>query len=314
MKGRILVIRGGAIGDFILTLPVLAALRAQFPETHLEVLGYAHIAGLARAGGLADAVHSIESRALAGFFARNGSLAPELGDYFGRFNIILSYLYDPDLIFQENVARCSQAQFIAGPHRPVETEEVHATEVFLRPLARLAICEASPVPRLQVAPPTTQPRPALALHPGSGSESKNWPESRWLELLNLLLEQTDFHLLLIGGEAEGDRLGRFTRALPADRCSVARNLPLPELAALMAGCQAFLGHDSGISHLAAALGLPGVVLWGPTNEKIWRPHSEQVQILRHPEGLPAITPASVLEHLRSLCDQSARSTNSPPES
>ena len=56
--GRILVIRGGAIGDFILTLPVLAALRAQFPQARLVVLGYPHIASLALAGELADEVHS----------------------------------------------------------------------------------------------------------------------------------------------------------------------------------------------------------------------------------------------------------------
>jgi len=81
---QILVIRGGAIGDFILTLPALAALRAQFPRAHLEVLGYPHIAQLALAGGLAERVQSIESRALAGFFARNGELAEDLTDYFSE--------------------------------------------------------------------------------------------------------------------------------------------------------------------------------------------------------------------------------------
>src|SRR5881397_2890238 len=102
-SGKILVIRGGAIGDFILTLPVLAALRAQFPEARLEVLGYPHIAQLALAGGLVDAVQPIESRALAGFFARGGELAAGLRDYFSGFDIIVSYLYDPDEIFQANV-------------------------------------------------------------------------------------------------------------------------------------------------------------------------------------------------------------------
>jgi heptosyltransferase-2 len=60
---KILVIRGGAIGDFILTLPVLSALRQQFPNAKLEVLGYPHIAQLAVTGGLADAVRSIEAQA-----------------------------------------------------------------------------------------------------------------------------------------------------------------------------------------------------------------------------------------------------------
>ncbi|HZO85095.1 MAG TPA: hypothetical protein VFC26_07775, partial [Verrucomicrobiae bacterium] len=150
-NNKILVIRGGAIGDFILTLPVLAALRAQFPETRLELLGYPHIAQLARSGNLVDAVHSIDARPLAGFFARRGQLNSNLADFFSSFPIIISYLYDPDGIFQENIARVSKAQFIAGPHRPDERAGIHATETFLRPLTRLAIFDADPVPRLKAA-------------------------------------------------------------------------------------------------------------------------------------------------------------------
>src|SRR6266852_8238448 len=131
MRGKMLVIRGGAIGDFILTLPALAALRAQFPRAHLEVLGYPHIAQLALSGGLAERVQSIESRALAGFFARNGELAEELADYFSEFDLIVSYLYDPDEIFQINVGRCTVGQFIAGPHRPDEKGHLHASRVYL---------------------------------------------------------------------------------------------------------------------------------------------------------------------------------------
>src|SRR5258706_510918 len=150
--GRILVVRGGAIGDFILTLPVFAALREQFPDARLEVLGYAHIAALAQVGGLVDAVRSIEARALAGFFARNGILDPALQEFFAEFSIVISYLYDPDGIFQANVARCSKAQFIAGPYRPNDTLQIHATEVLLKPLERLAIFAPDSTPRLSILP------------------------------------------------------------------------------------------------------------------------------------------------------------------
>src|SRR5438552_6200164 len=105
---KILVIRGGAIGDFILTLPVLAALRQHFPQARLEVLGYPHIAQLASAGGLADDVRSIEAGPLSGFFARNGNLDAALQEFFASFAIIISYLYDPDAVFQSNVERCSK--------------------------------------------------------------------------------------------------------------------------------------------------------------------------------------------------------------
>jgi heptosyltransferase-2 len=305
-QGRILVIRGGAIGDFILTLPAIAALRRQFPAAHLEVLGYPHIAQLALAGGLANRVQSIEARALAGFFARGGELSEDLAAYFSEFDLILSYLYDPDGVFQTNVSLCTAAQFIAGPHRADEAVRLHATRVYLQPLERLAIFDADPIPRLALAA-----RPSsinyqlsdinlLALHPGSGSERKNWPEAKWGELLGHLLNSTDFNLLLVGGEAEGERLQRLVAALPPARCQVAQSLPLADLAHRLARCRAFIGHDSGISHLASAVGLPVVVLWGDTAEEIWRPPSEKVVVLRHPAGLARLPVKAVLEQLRGI--------------
>jgi heptosyltransferase-3 len=285
MRGKILVIRGGAIGDFILTLPAIAALRQQFPEAHLEVLGYPHIVQLALAGGLVDRVQSIEARALANFFARNGELSEDLRDYFSEFNIIVSYLYDPDEIFQTNVARCTRGQFIVGPHRPDETNKTHATEVYLKPLERLAIFGADAVPRLALSQqPSTSNHP-LALHPGSGSERKNWPEEKWAELIEHLLNATSANLLLIGGEAEGERLQKLAAALPPTRCVVARNVPLAQLAVRLRSCVGFVGHDSGITHLAAAVGLPCVVLWADTREEIWRPQGERVYIVREHSGL-----------------------------
>jgi heptosyltransferase-2 len=311
-RGKILVIRGGAIGDFILTLPAIAALRRQFPHAHLEVLGYPHIIQLARAGGLVDRVQSIEARALAGFFARRGLLAEDLADYFSEFDIILSYLYDPDDIFKTNIARCSTAQFVVGPYRPNEAEKVHATKVYLRPLERFAIFDADHVPRLKLsAPPVGSenkkppPPPTLALHPGSGSEKKNWPEAKWANLLQHLVNTTDLNLLLIGGEAEGERLQRLAAALPITRTKVAQSLPLTGLAQMIQSCGAFIGHDSGISHLAAALGLPGIVLWGNTSEDIWRPPHDQVIILKHPAGLKMISVNQVMEKL-NLIDANLR--------
>ena len=296
-KGRILVIRGGAIGDFILTLPAIAALRQQFPQAHLEVLGYPHIVQLALAGGLVDRVQAIEARGLAGFFARNGDLSEDLRDYFSEFNIIISYLYDPDEIFKTNVARCSRGQFIIGPHRPDETNAIHATTVFLKPLERLAIFDADATPRLalDVRPSTLDS--VLALHPGSGNERKNWLEENWVELITRLINETPLTLLLVGGEAEGERLQRLAAALPPTRCVVAKNLPLVELAQRMQSCRGFVGHDSGITHLAAALGLPTTVLWAHTVEKIWRPQGAHVTVLRAADGIGGISVEQVIERV-----------------
>ena len=315
-QNRILVIRGGAIGDFILTLPVFTALRQHFPKTHLEVLGYPHIAQLALAGGLVDKLQSIEARPLAGFFARGGQLDEKLRHYFGSCAVIISYLYDPDTIFRENVARCSRAQFIVGPHRPDECPGLHATQVLLKPLERLAIFGADPMPRLNVGQASRRSSraqgnrkvkarqeayPTLAVHPGSGSEKKNWPEAKWSDLLQDLLRTADLNFLMVGGEAEEGRLERLAATLPGGRHQIAHNLPLSELARRLSICAAYIGHDSGITHLAAALGLPTLVLWGQSVEATWRPLGKHVTIIRADSGLSALSVATVLkglEHLR----------------
>lgn len=290
--GRILVVRGGAIGDFILTLPVFAALRGRFPDTHLETLAYPHIAQLALAGGLVDKIQPIEAQALAGFFARKGRLDPALSDYFSSFDLILSFLYDPDFIFRINVARCSLAQFIAGPYRPNEAEQFHAAEVFLKPLEKLAIFDADPLPRLRIESDNglaLTPGKWIALHPGSGSELKNWPETCWEQLVARLVESTDYFFLLVGGEAESDRLNRLSAFVPAERLKVAMHLPLVDLAKILKHCMGFIGHDSGISHLASAMGLRGLVLWGPARQHIWRPPSQRMTVLREEAGLEALS-------------------------
>ena len=93
-------------------------------------------------------------------------------------------------------------------------------------------------------------------------------------------------LLIVGGEADGKALA-VLRALaaPGHPVTFAENLPLPRVAALMAAADMFLGHDSGISHLAAAVGAPCVLLFGPTDPDIWAPPCPAVTILRAPSGL-----------------------------
>jgi ADP-heptose:LPS heptosyltransferase len=298
--GRILVVRGGAIGDFILTLPALAALRKQFPRTRIEVLGYPQVASLAKLAGYVNDVRSIEARPLAGFFARHGDLDQGLSEYFGAFNIIISYLYDPDEIFRDNIARCSKAQFIAGPYRPNEAEKIHATEVFLKPLERLAIFGADPVPGLNVSAVGRQDAVGtLAIHPGSGSDKKNWPEEHWQELLQRIVADTRLRMLLVGGEAEEGRLQRLSSIVPVERLKVALHQPLPELVGRLASCGAFIGHDSGITHLAAAVGLRGVALWGETNPNIWRPRGD-FELLREERGLAALDSDRVFKAVRGL--------------
>ena len=81
---------------------------------------------------------------------------------------------------------------------------------------------------------------------------------------------------------------------------VVASAPLAELARRLRGCRAFVGHDSGISHLAAALGLPCLVLWADTVEEVWRPQGDEVVILKESFGLRLLSVECVANELARM--------------
>ena len=303
MKPRILVIRGGAIGDFILTLPAIRLLRENFPAAHLEILGYRHIIALAEGRTYADGTRSIEYGAMSGFFIPRSVLAPDLVEYFASFQQVVSYLFDPDGFFEANLRRAGVKNFLPAYAKLDDTE--HAARQLARPLQSLALY-------LEDHAATVHPSaadhafadeflgasdaPLIALHPGSGSPRKNWPLENWRALGAWLLARTPPpRLLLIGGEADHAQLGALTAAWRGAPVLLARDLPLPHLAALLARCRLFLGHDSGISHLAAAAGAPSLLLFGPTDPAVWAPANPHVSILPVPGGDLAALPVAAVQ-------------------
>jgi heptosyltransferase-3 len=295
---RILVIRGGAIGDFVLTLPAIKLLRDNFPHAHLEILGYRHIVALAENRFYADAVRSIEYGALAGFFAREATVTSELTSYFRGFDLVVSYLFDPDQVFEENVRRCGVENFLAcspkfGPHE-------HAAKQLARPLQELGLNLDDSAARLFPSADDRAfadafligaSRPIVAIHPGSGGESKNWPAEKWLQLAERFRGSDNAPSLLIaGGEADGQQLAQLRSALPGSSLCFAENLSLPHLAALFEQSSLFLGHDSGISHIAAAVGATCILLFGPSDPAVWAPANAGVRVLRASRGIIADLP------------------------
>ncbi len=287
---RILVVRGGAIGDFVLTLPVLPALRAAHPQAGLAVLGSRECGELAVAGGLADEARCLEGREWAGFFVEDGVCDEGAREWLAGFDWVISFLHDPDGVFETNVRAACDARFVVGCHRPLDGAGESAAKVLLRALEPLGITDACAVPKLKLSPtePSEPKGDVLAVHPGSGSEAKNWPEENWAEFLSQWLEQTDAELLLVGGEAEAERVARLSARLPRARHRVLLHAPLVEVARALSGCRAFVGHDSGITHLAAAVGLPGVVLWAATDAVVWRPPSDAMELLQQPIAPDAV--------------------------
>jgi heptosyltransferase-2 len=289
---RILVIRGGAIGDFILTLPALKALRDARPHAHMEILGYKHIAVLAEKRFYAQAVHSIEYGPLARFFARNTELPAELADHFASFDLIVSYLYDPDRIFETNLRRCGVENLICGPGRIVENAG-HAARQLARPIEELGINVVDLAERIFPSVEDREfareflasvPQPIVAIHPGSGSHEKNWTLENWIGLFSPDNRFADLErLLVISGEADEAQTDQLQREWKNHDVRFARSLPLPRLAGVLER-SIFIGHDSGISHLAAAAGANCILLFGPTDPDVWAPRNDNVQILRAPNG------------------------------
>ena len=135
--------------------PAIKLLRDRFPTAHLEILGVPHIIALADKRFYADAVRSLDSAPFARFFAANSELPRDLADYFANFDLVLSYLYDPDGIFEANVRMCSAATFIAGPSKLNNSE--HAAFQLARPLQALGLRLENPgariFPRRRGVPP-----------------------------------------------------------------------------------------------------------------------------------------------------------------
>ena len=303
---RFLVLRGGALGDFILTLPALQKLRARWPDAHIELVGYPHIADLAVAGGLVDRVVSLDKAEMARFFARAPRFTEEQRAYVKSFDVILSYLHDPDETVRQNLLAAGAAQVIYGS--PILSAG-HAIDQFLQPLTTLALFPED-VERPQLVLRTElrlrgraelaargARGPVLAVHPGSGSPHKNWPVERFAELIRAT--RSECTPLLVLGEADQPLVPWLARELP----DVARltDCTLVEVARVLAACRAYVGNDSGITHLAAALGLPVVALFGPTDPEAWGPRGPAVRIIQAPDGrLTEVPLASVLAAVREL--------------
>ncbi|MDQ2919535.1 MAG: glycosyltransferase family 9 protein [Verrucomicrobiota bacterium] len=267
----------------MLTLPAIKLLRENFPQARIEILGYKHIVALAEKRFYADATRSIEYGALAGFFARNAELPNELSNYFASFDLILSYLFDPDQIFATNLRRCGVEQLIVGPAKLNETE--HAAKQLARPLTELDLTLRNPTAEIF---PTDEDRANaealvsrdfVAIHPGSGSETKNWPMEKWIELGKRI---STAHLVVVAGEA--DDLAPLREAWCDRSVSYLENQPLPIVAAVLSRASHFIGHDSGISHIAAAVGTKCTLLFGPTDPAIWAPQNDGVAVLLASNG------------------------------
>ena len=290
----VLVIHQGALGDFVLALPALETVRKTFPDARSVIMGYPRILELAETRFYAEETLSIDQKGMASFFVQEGSLDPSLSEFFERFDLIFVFGRDGEGAVVKNLRRVCKGRILHIRSFPSGDEKVHLADHLLRQFARYGFPASGSIPRLYLNDKdrewamgfwknkgvTQEERSkAIVLHPGSGSKKKVWPPDRFLNLAHALRDHLGSRILIVLGPAEGPEVEGAFEGMGFSPPILAKGLTLLQLASVIEGCWFFVGNDSGISHLAAALRLPTVVIFGPTDEKVWSPRGEKAFVV-----------------------------------
>jgi len=189
-------------------------------------------------------------------------------------------------------------------HDPAPSGGVHASQWLARPLEALGLDPPADLEPILPTPAEATaarevvarlPEGFLAIHPGSGSPRKNWPAERFAAVLDSLALSRPW--LLVEGPADAAAVAPLARRPGA---VLARGLGVRTLGAVLARAGLFIGHDSGVSHLAAAWHAPTLALFGPTDPAVWAPVGPRVRVLRAPRGqMEGLAVDEVLSAVRS---------------
>ena len=270
-----LIYHAGALGDFIITLPALRYWKSRHPSERTVLLGIPAFGTLAKGACLTDDVFDVNSRAFLPLF--HDQFSPEAEKILSPFSSAIVFSdHDSPLIRNIHASGINDVRW----QPPFHAMRMHAVDYHLSLFTDPGLLdEKCKVP--QVSPSAADLAKAaefltlegeiIAIHPGSGSAKKSWSFDSFLEL-GRLLKQNGFSIIWIKGPAEE------SLAFPESDRTVT-GLRLPVLAALLSQCRAFIGNDSGVTHLAAAAGCPTVAIFGPSDPAVWGPRGRNVSII-----------------------------------
>ena len=270
-SARRLLIRPGAIGDFLLSLPALECLRAGYTE----VWAASRNLSLARFASRARSIPAtgLDLLGLPGV-APPAGLIGELR----TFDSIVSWYGSARPEFRQAVLDLG-LPFEFLPALPETGCPLHASDFYMQQAAAIAGRTAEAIPRLDCPPGDDS---FIAIHPFSGSPRKNWPLDRYRQLAELLQAHLPVRWIL---EPGAPRIEAVDIEPPTE--------DLYRLACRLACARLYIGNDSGITHLAAASGTRVLALFGPTDPARWAPRGENVKVLSAPEGAASIESISL---------------------
>ena len=280
-RRKICALFPGALGDFICFVPTLEALAE---SADIDVYARSEFADLVVEG---ITVQSLERPEIRKLFTPEVECDHEAREFFAPYSTVYSWLGSEQADFVRRIAAASLGRAQTFPFRPPGTR-LHQVDHYLRCLAIENIPQRQPAIQLRAEASRWRAdswkqhgldgRPVLTIGPGSGAREKNWPEEFFVAVARWWRSFTGGVVVLAVGPVEEERGGivRLSR-----ECVSVSGLRLAQLAALIAGSDLYLGNDSGVSHLAAALGVRTVVLFGPSNAEQWVPRGKRVTLLRH---------------------------------
>lgn len=271
---NLLFYHAGALGDFLTALPVLLTWRRRYPFGRITLLSRPVHAVLAVDAGLADEVWDIDAGdAVLLFQERHKADTDSLLAVFDAAVIFASR--DSPIIANARAAGIKVMWQPPFPDTPEPIADYHLSVLDGPSPDYRTACRMAPCPALaQEAGELTGAGDYVCIHPGSGSERKNWPVDRFTQAADTLRKQR-LRIVWLRGPAE-DHFGAM------DNDVVLQNRSLRLLVQVLSRCRVFLGNDSGISHLAASSGCPGVVLFGASDPETWRPVGRRVTVVKGP--------------------------------
>ena len=288
----ILIIHQGALGDFILSLPALRTFRHHYPNAAIEIWGYPEILRLVEGSIYADRIYSIERERIAPLFTPDTPIPARLIERFRSFDLICIFGGEQQTSFVHNLQKIGAKKVYRIDPFPPSGAPTHVIDHQASQLVTAGLHGPLSTPALFPSQEAHQRAASLleereidgtallvALHPGSGSSAKVWSPRNCAELSRYLLNNDRVHLIVPFGPADEEHAEDYSNRISSDRILPATNLPLTELAALLKRCMLYVGNDSGVTHMAAAVGTPVIALFGPTDPRVWGPRGKGVHTL-----------------------------------
>ncbi|MEQ9643623.1 MAG: glycosyltransferase family 9 protein [Alphaproteobacteria bacterium] len=304
--GRVLVIKHGALGDFVMALGPMRAIRAHHPDAHIVLLTGSPFADLAVASGVADEIWTDDRprwwrldqiwrlrRALAGGgFGMVYDLQTS-----GRTGWYYRLWPDPKPLWSGIAAGCSH------PDDNPDRRRIHTIDRQREQLRRAGIADV-PDPDLSWLTASLDgfglPRRYAVLVPGGAAHrpAKRWPTSRYAALAQALATR-DLTPVVVGGVGEGALAGEI-RSACREAIDLTGRTEIVELAALFRGATLAVGNDTGPMHVAAIAGAPSLVLFSKESDpKRTAPRGRKVKVLRK-AALNQLPLANVLAEVDAL--------------